>query len=135
MRTLQAPAELQAVASALIAAPHRPSELSRYDRSRQEAPPAQQSFDGAIATVGSGAGAVSCDCCRSGRFPDRFPVGAHVPVALATFRFQPPPPRTVHAVLPHTAHRRRSPSAFDRSRQARNGLGATTVPTRPIRPS
>lgn len=48
-------------------------------------------------------------------------------------RFQPPPHRTVHAVLPHTAHRRRSPPAFGLPRQSRKGLGATTGPCRPIR--
>jgi hypothetical protein len=49
--------------------------------------------------------------------------------------FSPPACRTVHAVLPHTAHRRRSPPAFGLSRQDRFGLGATTVPFRSIRPS
>src|SRR5215218_3282445 len=50
-------------------------------------------------------------------------------------RFLPPPPRSVHAVLPHTAHRRRSPPAFDLSRHGLNGRGATTVPFRSIRPN
>jgi len=36
-------------------------------------------------------------------------------------RFQPPPHRTVHAVLPHTAHRRRSPAVFGLTRQSRKG--------------
>src|ERR1019366_2409550 len=50
-------------------------------------------------------------------------------------RFLPPPPRSVHAVLPHTAHRRSSPPAFGYlPRQARWGLGATTVPERLIKP-
>jgi len=48
--------------------------------------------------------------------------------------FPAAPRRTVHAVLPHTAHRRRSPPAFGVTRQARKGLGAATVPSRPIRP-
>ena len=52
-----------------------------------------------------------------------------------SLRFQPPPPRTVHAVLPHTAHRRRSPAAFGFPRQSRKGLGATTIPDKVIRPS
>ena len=43
---------------------------------------------------------------------------------------QLPPPRTVHAVLPHTAHRRRSPPAFGFSRQGLLALGATTIPFR-----
>ena len=50
-------------------------------------------------------------------------------------RFQPPPPRTVHAVLPHTAHRRRSPPAFGFPRQSRKGLGSTTIPDKVISPS
>ena len=50
-------------------------------------------------------------------------------------RFQPPPPRTVHAVLPHTAHRRRSPAAFGFPRQSRKGLGATTIPDKVTSPS
>jgi len=49
-------------------------------------------------------------------------------------RFQPPPPRTVHAVLPHTAHRRRSPAAFGFPRQSRKGLGATTIPDKVTSP-
>jgi hypothetical protein len=36
----------------------------------------------------------------------------------------------VHAVLPHTAYRRRSPPAFGFSRQGLLALGATTVPFR-----
>lgn len=52
---------------------------------------------------------------------------------VRTLRFQPPPHRSVHAVLPHTAHRRRSPAAFGLSRQGRFGLGATTIPTRSTR--
>ena len=41
---------------------------------------------------------------------------------------------SVHAVLPHTAHRRRSPPAFGFPRQSRKGLGATTFPERLTRP-
>src|SRR6266498_6100067 len=48
--------------------------------------------------------------------------------------FLPPPPRTVRAVLPHTAHRRPSPPAFGFPVQGLNGLGATTVPLRLISP-
>jgi hypothetical protein len=44
--------------------------------------------------------------------------------------FQLPPPQTVHAVLPHTAYRRRSPAAFGFSRQGLLALGAMTVPLR-----
>ncbi len=43
--------------------------------------------------------------------------------------FLPPPPRTVHAVLPHTAHRRLSPAAFGLPRQGLLDLGGTTVPS------
>jgi hypothetical protein len=50
-------------------------------------------------------------------------------------RFLPPPHRTVRAVLSHTALRRSSPSAFGYlPRQARWGLGATTVPARLVKP-
>src|SRR5215216_2129954 len=48
--------------------------------------------------------------------------------------FLPPPPRTVHAVLPHTAHRRPSPPAFGLTRQGLLALGETTVPLRLISP-
>jgi hypothetical protein len=50
-------------------------------------------------------------------------------------RFQPPPLRTVHAVLSHTAHRRRSPPAFGLARQSRKGLGSTTIPDKVTNPS
>jgi hypothetical protein len=49
--------------------------------------------------------------------------------------FPAPARRTVHAVFPHTAHRRRSPPAFGLSPQARKGLGAATVPSRLIKPT
>src|SRR5258706_5069070 len=49
--------------------------------------------------------------------------------------FPAPAHRTVHAVLPHTAHRRRSPSAFGFSRQGLPALGDTTIPYRLIRPN
>ncbi len=42
--------------------------------------------------------------------------------------FLPPPPRTVHAVLPHTAHRRPSPPAFGHPR----GLGLGRPVQRPL---
>ena len=48
--------------------------------------------------------------------------------------FPAPARRTVHAVLWHTAHRRRSPPVFGLPRQSRKGLGATTVPDKSIRP-
>jgi hypothetical protein len=41
---------------------------------------------------------------------------------------QLPPRQTVHAVLPHTAYRRRSPWAFGFSRQGLLGPGVMTVP-------
>src|SRR3989441_11645110 len=43
--------------------------------------------------------------------------------------FLPPPPRTVHAVLPHTAHRRPSPPAFGFTRQGLRALGEATAST------
>ena len=49
--------------------------------------------------------------------------------------FPAPARQSVHAVLPHTAYRRRSPPAFGFTRQARKGLGATTIPSRLISPS
>ena len=74
---------------------------------------------------------------RSGSlFPPVSRAGCSTAVTLArSLRFQPPPPRTVHAVLPHTAHRRRSPPAFGFTRQSRKGLGATTIPDKVISPS
>ena len=49
--------------------------------------------------------------------------------------FLPPPPRTVHAVLSHTAHRRSSPPAFSFPwRHGRLGRGAMMVPLRLISP-
>jgi hypothetical protein len=44
------------------------------------------------------------------------------------------PHRTVHEVLPHTAHRRLSPPAFGVARHGRFGRGAMTHPSRLIRP-
>src|SRR3954463_10260981 len=49
--------------------------------------------------------------------------------------FPAPAHQSVHAVLPHTAYRRRSPAAFDLSRQGLPALGETTIPYRPIRPN
>ena len=60
-------------------------------------------------------------------------VRSPVPV-VRSVPLQLPPRRTVHAVLPHTAHRRRSPPAFGFSRQGLLALGATTIPLRLIRP-
>jgi hypothetical protein len=48
--------------------------------------------------------------------------------------FPAPARQSVHAVLPHTAYRRRSPPAFGFSRQSLKGLGATTVPDSEISP-
>src|SRR3954454_3052490 len=86
---------------------------------------------------GSGAGAVALPGGRSrsheGRAVSRRVVLLRGRGQVAPF---PAPARqTVHAVLPHTAYRRRSPPAFGVTRQARKGLGAATVPSRLIRPS
>src|SRR5918998_844825 len=48
--------------------------------------------------------------------------------------FPAPARQSVHAVLPHTAYRRRSPPAFGFPRQSLKGLGATTVPDSEISP-
>ena len=67
----------------------------------------------------------------------RFPSRLRHPTDHGTgpsLRFQPPPPRSGHAVLPHPAHRRCSPAAFGFPRQSRKGLGATTFPARPTSP-
>src|SRR5437899_1039645 len=57
--------------------------------------------------------------------------GAWIRAALPTGSgFLPPPRRTVHAVLPHTAHRRPLPAAFGLARQSRKGLGVTTSRSR-----
>src|SRR6266516_6149168 len=61
-------------------------------------------------------------------------VRSPVPV-VRSVPLQLPPHRPVHAVLPHTAHRRRSPPAFGLSRQGLPALGATTIPYRLIRPN
>ena len=69
-------------------------------------------------------------------FPRLSPAGRFTAMTMArSLRFQPPPHRTVHAVLPHTAHRRRSPPAFGFPRQSRKGLGSTTIPDKVTRPS
>src|SRR4051794_41561612 len=49
--------------------------------------------------------------------------------------FPAPARQSVHAVLPHTAYRRRSPAVFGFSRQGMPALGETTIPYRPIRPN
>ncbi|MGA2013166.1 MAG: transposase [Solirubrobacteraceae bacterium] len=41
--------------------------------------------------------------------------------------FLPPPPRTVHAVLSHTAHRRSSPSAFSSLDATAGSVGSSTI--------
>jgi len=61
--------------------------------------------------------------------------GCYDPAQLPGTGLLPPPPRTVRAVLPHTAHRRPSPPAFGFSRQGLKALGETTVPLRVISPS
>src|SRR5262245_3376673 len=87
-------------------------------------------------TVGSGTGAVT----QCGDRPDslefqRFPVRlSHCRGRDQCVPFPVPAHRTVHAVLPHTAHRRRSPPAFGFSRQGLPALGETTIPYRLIRP-
>ena len=48
--------------------------------------------------------------------------------------FPPAAHRTVHAVLPHTAHRRSSPLAFSSPAPRPVGRGATMVPVRSISP-
>src|SRR3954462_3928110 len=66
----------------------------------------------------------------------RFPAG----VVLLRVRgpisapFPAPARQSVHAVLPHTAYRRRSPAVFGFSRQGLPALGETTIPYRPISP-
>jgi hypothetical protein len=49
--------------------------------------------------------------------------------------FPTPARRTGHAVLPHPAHRRRSPLAFGLSRQGLPALGETTIPYKSTRPN
>src|SRR3954454_12791505 len=67
----------------------------------------------------------------------RFPVG----VVLLRVRgrcsapFPAPARQSVHAVLPHTAYRRRSLAVFGFSRQGLPALGETTIPYRPINPN
>ena len=102
--------------------PPRPATYCRSTKQRQD--------------VGSGAGAVALSGVRScSHFSPGFPCGPlHCSDHGRALRFQPPPLRTVHAVLPHTAHRRRSPPAFGLSRQGFPALGATTIPYKLIRP-
>lgn len=66
-----------------------------------------------------------------------FPLVSFISVAPCPIcvPFPAPARQTVHAVLPHTAYRRRSPPAFGATRQDRKGLGATTVLSRRISPS
>src|SRR3954468_9293582 len=65
----------------------------------------------------------------------RFPGG--VVLLRVRGRCSPPFPaparQSVHAVLPHTAYRRRSPAVFGLSREGLPALGETTIPYRPIR--
>jgi uncharacterized protein YjbI with pentapeptide repeats len=78
---------------------------------------------GGLSEVGSGAGAVALSGVRSrSHFSPGFPCGPlHCGDHGRVLRFQPPPHRTVRAVLPHTAHRRRSPAAFGLTRQSLKG--------------
>jgi hypothetical protein len=90
--------------------------------------------DGALCRVGSWRGG---DCLAVG--PEALmPAVSHrvVPLRWPWPRtpFPTPARRTVHAVLSHTAHRRRSPPAFGVTRQARKGLGEATMPSRPTSP-
>jgi hypothetical protein len=87
--------------------------------------------------VGSRAGAVAVPDGRAwGLSSAGFPVGCATPVTVArSLRFQPPPVdpgmRFSRTRLTDALHRRCSAGA----RQARLGLGATTMPLREIRPS
>jgi hypothetical protein len=87
--------------------------------------------------VGSRAGAVAVPDGRVwGLSSAGFPVGCAAPVTVArSLRFQPPPVdpgmRFSRTRLTDALHRRCSAGA----RQARLGLGATTMPLREIRPS
>jgi hypothetical protein len=86
---------------------------------------------------GSGTGAVVLIDCRS---QSRCGLTVSRGVVLLRGRglivapFPAPARQSVHAVLPHTAYRRRSPPAFGFSRQSLKGLGATTVPDSEISP-
>src|SRR6266566_4351464 len=90
-----------------------------------------------IPSVGSGAGAVALLALEPEAFVPPVSRSAVPPQCSwsGLLRFQPPPPRTVHAVLSHTAHRRRSPPAFGLARQSRKGLGSTTIPDKVTSPS
>jgi hypothetical protein len=86
---------------------------------------------------GSGTGAVALINSRSQNRWD--PMVSHEVVLLRgrgqiVAPFPVPARQSVHAVLPHTAYRRRSPPAFGFSRQSLKGLGATTVLDSEIRP-
>ncbi len=75
-------------------------------------------------TVGSSAGAVATERLAGSRPGHRGGVSQHTGPGPAdgqpgSPRFQRPPPRTGRAVLPHPAHRRRSPPAFGFPRQSR----------------
>src|SRR4051794_15339089 len=80
---------------------------------------------------GSRAGAVAWSAVGHGAVGDRTVsrgvvlLRARGPISAP---FPAPARQPVHAVLPHTAYRRRSPPAFGTTRQARNVLGTTTVP-------
>src|ERR671916_1737833 len=80
---------------------------------------------------GSGTGAVALIDGRSQGHLDRTVSRGVVLLrgrGLIVAPFPVPARQSVHAVLPHTAYRRRSPPAFGFPRQSLKGLGATTVP-------
>src|ERR671913_189289 len=60
----------------------------------------------------------------------RFPAGVVLLRVHGRFSapFPAPARQSVHAVLPHTAYRRRLPAAFGLSRQGLPALGETTIP-------
>src|SRR5262249_30125434 len=88
-----------------------------------------------ICRVGGWRGGVLSGVRSRSHFSPGFPCGPlHCGDHDQALRFQPPPHRTVRAVLPHTAHRRRSPPAFGFSRPGFPALGATTIPYKLIRP-
>jgi hypothetical protein len=98
--------------------------------------PPDQQVRMSVRMVGSRAGAVAVPGGRAwGLSSAGFPVGCATPVTVArSLRFQPPPVdpgmRFSRTRLTDALHRRCSAG----TRQARLGLGATTMPLREIRP-
>src|SRR4051812_3314106 len=74
---------------------------------------------------------------RGAMYVPRFPAGVVLLRVRGRFSapFPAPARQSVHAVLPHTAYRRRSPAAFGFSCQGFPALGETTIPYRPISPN